>query len=270
MIESIKDFVFENKGKTILLVVILFFAGMYAKDTLFNKEPVIDPDAELSEAEKIADRCGITVPEGMIVTSSCVVLPAGDPTMRPEDVGFTYLRALSNLDLETAARYSYETSVLKQYDRFYELDNEFGYDQAFTQDIYKEVLLSLAVNSVADIVNFPDGRMVITYNIDVLDLTDKDFWQDDRDELFDNLEKYRRTESDITKSKEYLYRYVRDYYRSPDAKKRQERISITIDKVVGFDHWVVAEDSALDAIAKYLDGELVVTHIMMEYDIERN
>lgn len=250
-------------GVLVIVIAFVFIRGQFSNET----DEVIEADVD--EYQLLIEKCQISVPDGYIVTSNCDLLPAGNSDLSTEDVGYTFLRALSNLDFETAARYSYDSTVIKQYSRYYDLDNDYSYDQDFKRSLYKQVLLSLIVQNVTDISTFADGKVAITYTIEVLDLTDKDFWLQDQDELFTNLEKYRGTESDTTKAKEYLYDYVLSYYQSDEAKTRTTTVTLVIDKVSGQDYWVVSDDSAIDAIAKYLDGETSVSYIMLQFDKQR-
>lgn len=267
-LSSLWEWITDNKGKTVVLVSGVLVVALIINNSIQSNQPEVD--IEKTEEELLMERCDIfEIPDGYILTSACNILPAGDSDVTQEEVGYIYLRALSNLDLETAARYSYSTDVIKTYNRYFEIEDDFTYDQNFNRTVYKQALLSLAVNGVADTATFPDGRIVITFKIDMLDLTNKDFWLDDQEEIFENLEKYRVTESDSTKAKEYLYDYVLEYYQRPDAIKRSTTVAITIDRVSGYDHWLVSDDSALDAMLAYLDGESVVSHIMLQYDKQR-
>lgn len=266
--EAVKKWVMANKGKTIALCVLILMAFSYVRMNL-TVEDLPDEVVDIDSDEYLMERCGQVPPDGFILTSACNLLPAGNAELTPEEVGFTFLRALTNLDLETAARYSYNSSVIRRFERFFDTDNNYTLDQDFVRTLYSQALLTLVVHDVAHTATFPDGRVAITYNIEILDLLDRDFWLDDQEMLFKDLNQFLVTESDSTKAHEYLHEYLLAYYQSPEADTRFTTVTLTIDRVVDQDHWVVSDDSALDTLAQFVDRDSIVAHILLQFDKQR-
>lgn len=214
--------------------------------------------------ERMTEKYG-KAPKGMYYNEDGELVPEGNPKYTPEEVASTYLRALSTMNLENAQRYSYKTSVLKSLTKFYDTKEQYQANANFKKEMYKQVLLSIQPLNVQDTATFAVGKSVVTMNVKLIDLSNKDFWKEDTLKIFKNIFKYRRAESDSSKSKDYVYDYVLDYYKSESPKLVRKTISLTLEKgVTG--GWVVTNDDELDAIAQYRDGEVVVSNIISAYD----
>lgn len=61
------------------------------------------------------------------------------------------------------------------------------------------VLMSLQVHGVTNIATFADNKQVFTVELEIIDLSDKDFWLDDKEEIFDNMYIYDQEEEDDSK-----------------------------------------------------------------------
>lgn len=192
-------------------------------------------------------------------------LALGDPNLSKTEVVNTFLRAVSTLDFATAQKYAYKDAVVKRVNDYFSKDAEFTYDESFKKGMYQEVLTSMEIVGIENSATFADDKANFAVKVKLLDLSNKDFWEKDEDEIFRNLTKYRKTESDSTKAKNYLYNYVTDYWKSEDAQKVQKTINITLMKT-GQGGWLVSNDTDLDNFASYVDGETVVDNIMQAYN----
>ncbi len=240
-----------------------------AKSDRINEEQVTDStneaEDEFAKLQKRMEEKHGKAPEGMYYNEDGELEPLGKEDLTPEEVASTYLRALSTLNMNTAQRYSYKTTTLKTYTNFYDRTDQFTYQTAFKKEMYKQVLTSIQPLDVQDTALFADNKTIVTMNIKVLDLTNKDFWKDDAQDVYLNLFQYKKTESDPTKAKEFLYDYVLDYYKSESPKLRETTVTLTLEKTSS-GGWVVTNDSEVDAIAKYQEGEVVVSSILTSYE----
>ena len=207
-----------------------------------------------------------TPPKGFRWKDDGTLQALGDPNLKDTDVAYAYIRALSTLDIATAQKYSNKTNVITSLNRYYSTEADFTYDENFRKDMFKQVLLSIKPVKITNVANFANFRNAITMKIEVLDLTNKDFWKKDSSKIFKDLKDYKKTEQDTTKAKNYLYKYVLDYYKSEKPAKHEVEINLVLDQDKTSGGWIVVKDKDLDNIAKYADGELVVNNILAAYD----
>jgi hypothetical protein len=207
-----------------------------------------------------------TPPKGFRWKDDGTLQALGDPNLKDTDVAYTYIRALSTLDIATAQKYSNKTNVITSLNRYYSTEADFTYDENFKKDMFKQVLLSIKPVKITNVANFANFRNALTMKIEVTDLTNKDFWKKDSSKIFKDLKEYKKTEQDTTKAKNYLYKYVLDYYKSEKPAKHEVEINLVLDQDKTSGGWIVVKDKDLDNIAKYADGELVVNNILAAYD----
>lgn len=194
------------------------------------------------------------------------LVPIGDEMMC-EDVVFTFLRSLSVLDFAVAERYSLDSSVISNYKEYFSIVTQglTNYYDNFLRKQYGESIVSLSIDKVHAIAVFADGTQYVTIDISCLDLTDKDFWVKDRDELFAQMKVYKSTEEDDTKVKQYIYDYLYNSYIDGKVGKKQYTISLACDKNYG-GGWLVVNDKELDAVLKYENGVDVAQYILNEFE----
>lgn len=206
-------------------------------------------------------------PDGFIWDMTGNPISLGDKSLEPEEVAFGYLQAVSKLDFGIASFYSRTSNVTETYEAFFDESMQLAdYNEDFLRNMYKLGLTSLQVTGVETASTFAKDKIVYTIQGKILDLTDKDFWLEDRKELFENLYLYEKGETDTVKAETYLYDYLLDYYGSGDAKLKDISFDITVQKYPDLDSgWLVSIDKDLDTALKYTDGTLVVQHIMNEY-----
>ena len=188
--------------------------------------------------------------------------------MSAEDVVYAYLNGLRTLDISAAQKYSRNSLVVDTYSSYFDSkDVSSDYYDSFVRNMYKEVLLSIQPLEIVDTTLFADNKQVFTVKLEVLDLTSKDFWLQDKDTIYKNLYIYSNDENDSAKSEIYLYDYVLSYYRSPEAVTRTVDVNLTVEKYPDLDTgWLVSDDSELDAICKYKEGNLTVSYIQSQFN----
>lgn len=255
-------------GGIILFIVLLIVADNYQKNK--ESEAKTDttattvPTATLSRAEQqqqAYESAWGEAPAGFRWTRRGELEALSDEGLPAEDVAYGYLRALSTLDLGTAEKYASISITLDTYEGYYDVQSSSSYTTQFQRKLYKEALLSLEVDKARDKAVFADGTTIITFEITMLDLTDKDFWKKDAEEIYNDLSMYLSSESDSTKARQYIYDRILAYYQSGDAKKRTVQIDLAMDKITN-GGWLITDDTDLSMACEYRNGTSVYEYIM--------
>ena len=261
------------KNKVVLGVIAIVLAIVVIKVAAHNKReadgvisvPPVEQsnltDEELQQL-KLNEMFG-DPPAGFKWNTNGELIALGDNNLTPEDVGYAYIKALAQLEFATASKYSSSAVVPDNYNAMYKNQSTQGITQ-FTRSLYKEVLLSIEVNEVESTAIFDDGRYIITFNLSVLDLTNKEFWLKDSDTIYSNLYSFSTGEGDTSKANQYLYDYLLDYYSSDDALKREVSVDLVIDKSPN-GGYLVSSDIDLDSLCRYQNGAVVSDFIWQCY-----
>lgn len=232
-----------------------------------TEEPTTEFDADKALQEELVKQYG-EPPEGFewdVLGNLVAVGNTGNETA--EQVVYIYIRALSILDFSTAQRYSTSSSVVDTYNNYYNEVSEVltDYYSSFLRKKYKLALTSIELLGVDDVAVFADGTEMVTMRVNILDLTDKDFWKENQEELFTELRKFDEFESDPIKRDQKIYELVYDVYASEDAPKRETTIEIVVSKENGMG-WLVKNDKELDSALSYDLGTEITTYIESEYE----
>lgn len=279
IVKGVGFWIRDHKGLTITIGVVVFIIGLFVTANIYqaHKQKSLQAQTEMHsksdsnkmseydrEQQQLIQKYG-KPKKGFRWTDDGQLMAIGSIGKTPEDVAYTYVRSLSTLDFANAQRYSYKTQTVKTYESFFDSDEDFSYNTDFKQGMYKQVLLSMKPIKITDMTSFADFKQVVTMQIEMLDLTNKDFWLPDKDKLFNELKKYQVTEKDTTKMKDFLYNYVLQYYSSPKAKTRLVNVNFVLEQTMD-NAWLVTNDSELDAIAQYQDGATVVDQVLDDFD----
>ena len=284
------DFLKNNKKVTIIGLIVLVLVFLISGTISMRKEQKKQQEAdELTEQllQEAQQSQGVTneedsllmqmqpeltksygkVPDGFIWETDGSLLSLGDKDMSGEEVVYAYFRGLSNLDIGTVERYSRGSKVVESYSTYFDDKNKnTDYMDQFLRNMYKECLLSLQIEGIDSNAVFAANKQVFTVKAKMLDLTNKDFWKKDEDEIYKNLYLYDQDESDTTKGDMYLYNYILDYYRSDEALLRDVTFDITVQKYPDLDSgFLVSIDNDVDDACQYRDGKLVVSYIKELY-----
>lgn len=235
-----------------------------------NANLVVDENAGLSESE-IEQKAYIELwgqpQEGFRWNDNGELVAISSDNLTNEDVIWNYLRALSILDFSTVQKYSNHSLVEATYSGYFS-DTNLGSASYFSQFLrkeYKYALTSIEVDSVGNTAVFADGTSIVTVKLKVLDLTNKDFWLEDKDMLFDKLKSLYVTEKDTTKAQQCVYDYIYSAYEDGKVGKRNITVEIKLDKV-SLGGWLVSDDTDLSSALKYEDGVNVASYILDEYN----
>lgn len=298
MVEKIKGFfadVFSSSKKTIIfLIIVAVVIAVIATLVTSNKEKdarqeAIDRGNKLQEEREQAsteetensddvyllkiqkdliDSYG-PLPDGYIWETDGTLLSLGDPDMSAEDVVYAYLNGVRSLDLSMAQKYSRHSKVVATYEDYFDSKAISDYTDSFKRNMYKEVMLSIQPLEIVDTSVFAENKQVFTVKINILDLSSKDFWIPDKEEIYKNLYIYSKDEEDVTKSDNYLYDYVLSYYRSGTAATKDVTINLTVERFPDLNTgWLVSMDSDLNDLCNYKDGNIVASFIKSSFQDE--
>jgi len=184
-----------------------------------------------------------------------------------EDVLFSYIRSLSIQDFATAQRYSQNSKVYETYtDYFSEVSKVVtDYYSQFLRKQYSFAMKSIENLGVEGVATLADGTQIMSVKLKLLDLTDKDFWQKDKLEIYKQMRVYSEQESDDAKKEQYLYDYVYKCYENGTIGKREVVIDFKVGKQSG-GGWLVVDDSELNSYLSYEKGTDVARYILNTYE----
>lgn len=291
ILSNIWDWVKSHKKSTfaiigvILFIILMVSANNHAKqkklkeqqasteqasteETNNSKSYTEGTDAYLMSMQPELRKSFGTPPEGFIWDLNGKGISLGDKSKSSEDVLYTYIRALSTLDLATAQKYSRDAKVVETYNDYFSKANanQADYQEQFMRNMYKQALTSMEITGVESSSKFASNKSVYTVTISMLDLTAKDFWEKDKDNLFKKLSGYESKENDSTKLEIFLYDYILNYYKTPTAVKRTVSMDITLERYPDIDSgWLVSIDKDIDDAVKYNNGTLVTNYITEQF-----
>lgn len=208
-----------------------------------------------------------TPPEGFRWNNRGNLVAVSSEGLTCEEVLYSYLKALAILDFSTVEKYSYSSMVDSTYLNYFS-DSSLGrtsYYNQFLRKEYKYALTTLEIDSIGNTAVFSDGTSIATVNLKVLDLTDKDFWKKNQDEIYTTLRNFYETEDDSTKAEQYIYDYIYQEYLNGSVGKRDVSVEIKLDKV-NLGGWLVSDDTDLDMILRYDKGVNVADYIIECYN----
>lgn len=233
-----------------------------------NVAPV-DPNAGLSR-EEVRQKGYIELwgepPEGFRWNNKGELVAISSDNLTSDDVIWSYLRALSILDFSTAQKYSSMSVVNSTYESYFSSSKvgNSSYYMQFLRKVFKLALTSIEIEEVGNSAVFADGTTIVTAKLKVLDLSNKDFWEKDRDKIFKELESLYGEEEDSAKAEQYIYDYVYNAYENGEAGKRDVVLEFKLDKV-NLGGWLISDDTDLNSVLSYEDGNQVSRYIFDEY-----
>lgn len=294
MKSNIKDWVSEHKGLSIVIVILVLFVAIGSINNTVKRnqakkqaqEAAAKAAAEaaarnankkeLTAAEKqqadLVKKYG-NPPDGFEWSATGELVALGNnPNATATDTVTMYLQALSSLDFSTAARVSNDSTVIKRYNAMYsdvtkDINNEYS---NFLRQQYKASLQSIQIVNVDDAVKEADGTEIITVDLKLLNLQNRDFWYEDRDTLFKNMYDFDRTQASASKRDNYLYTYLSDSYGSADdgwgkVGLMETTVTLEVGKQNG-KGYLVTNDGELPDLLRYDKGFDVAAFIKQKYN----
>lgn len=195
----------------------------------------------------------------------------GNIEMTYEDVIYTYVKSLALLDFSSALSYvNHRSTVVEGYEVLnFDSRNNNNYSASIRSKMYKKVVTSLIIEKIVDTVILPD-KYVVTLDITHLDLNGKDFWLEDKEELFEEMKLLKNDISSVdinSKTYRYLSDYVSTFFDREDAPTTVSQIEITVERNA-YGSWLISNDSDLLLLCNSNDGTylvLVITEAFNEW-----
>ena len=206
-------------------------------------------------------------PEGFKWDILGELVPLSSDDMSAEDVIHTYIRSISILDFATAQRYASTSKVYDTYNNYYdEVSNVVtDYYQQFLRKQFTFAIKSIENLGIESNATMADGTQIVSVKLNVLDLTDKDFWKEDMQEIYRQMRIFGESEDDDTKRDQYLYDYIYSKYEDGTIGKREVVCDFKIGKQKN-GGWLIVDDSELNAYLSYDKGNDVAQYITASYN----
>lgn len=208
------------------------------------------------------------LPEGFIWDYDGTVISLGNKDLTAEETMYSFLNGIRTLDFSSAQRYSRNSFVVERYNNFYNVSESksSSYEENFYRNMYTLVLMSMQTHRVTNTATFANEKQVFTVELEIIDLSDKDFWKDDEYTIYKNLYIYEQDEVDDSKSEQYIYDYILNHYKEDDVKKKVITVNLSVEKDATLDTgWLVTIDKDIDNYCYYKDGVSVNKYIMYQY-----
>ena len=208
------------------------------------------------------------LPDGYLWDLDGTLLSQGDKKLSAEEVVYAYINGIKSLDFSMAQKYSRNSRVVDTYSGYFDSkDLNTDYSDSFFRNMYKQALLSIQVVGIESNSVFAENKQVFTVTVDMLDLTNKNFWENDKYYIYKSLQVYNSEDS--TKSDLFLYDYILEYYKGENASTRKVTFDITVEKYIDLNTgWLVSIDTDVDNACKYSDGTPVVRYIKEMFNTE--
>lgn len=206
-------------------------------------------------------------PEGFKwdIMGELVALSSDD--MSAEDVIHTFIRSVSIMDFATAQRYASSSKVYDTYNNYYdEITNVVtDYYKQFLRKQYTFAIKSIENLGIESTATMANGTQIVSVKLNILDLTDKDFWRDDMQEIYRQMRVFGESEDDDTKRDQYLYDYIYSKYEDGTIGKREVVCDFKIGKQKN-GGWLIVDDSELNSYLAYDKGNDVAQYIITSYN----
>lgn len=239
--------------------------GVTSSTTVSGNVVRDEKDSELMRIQEALESKFGKTPEGYLWDSDGSLISLGDTSMTSEDVVYAYLNGIRMLDFSSAQKYARSSKVASRYKNYFDSYIPSSYD-TFVRGIYRLALLSIDIKGIENIVYFADNMQVFTVNVEILDLSEKDFWRKDRELIYDTLYLYNTTEADSEKADQFLYNYIIEYYKSDSSPRRVISIDLPVRRYIELGTgWLISSDADIDSACTYLDGTTLLRYIKQMY-----
>ncbi len=231
-----------------------------------GESPVEDDIAELTEDEleqqKYVEKYGVA-PHGFKWDMLGNLIPLSDSELPAEEVCWRFLQALSNKDFITAQKYSEDSSCVNSYERMFGGDMLIG-EIPLSAWVYKYALESIQIKSVQQDGIFSNSKFLFSVVVDMYDLSNKTFWENDKYEVFQNIYNISLNERDSYKVRTYINDLILDYYKNGDCARTDVTVLLSVTKLPD-GGYLVSEDGDLESKFTYTEGTTVYDYITEKY-----
>lgn len=258
----------KKKKKSVKLYVILGFIVLIiilcvmANKAKAGQDPVVTVTEDGYTGEEDLNLKYGTPPVGYMWDADGNAVPVTVAGVAVDEACFRYLRALTQLDLETAGQYALDSLVISRYKDYYSSGMaDYGQTQ---RKIYGEVLKSIEILGVRNEVLLDSDTRVLSICLKILDLSEKDFWYGEQEEIFWHLRELYTVEEDDVKAEQYLAEKLLAYYNTGMAGKRTVDVDFKMsgNAETGY---IVMDDSDFAGYCVYTNGQELLQHIKRKY-----
>ncbi len=184
-----------------------------------------------------------------------------------EDIVYTYLQSIHMMDFATAQRVAAKSAIITMVDDYY---SDVSNALVTTSDMFKRRVIKLtldrmSIDGISNTIVQADGTYIFTVDITCLDLSNKDFWREDEQEIYQTMYVYDKTETDSTKKEQFIYDYIYDAYNKDACGYKTFSVDIKVGKANGGGYLVV-DDTSLRKVLLYEDGVDAASYINLQYN----
>lgn len=207
-------------------------------------------DVTLLSAQKALIKRFGEPPKGYILNWDGKLIPKGIKKMTAEQVAYSYLKALSTLDMATAQKYSRDASIVSDYESYFDTATAKSSTTVteYQQNIFKASMLSMQIESLGDATAFANDKQTFTAKIKMLDLYTTSFLDGGTmNQLEKGISDRGGITSDDSQGAKYLQSWLLNKYQSPDAPMTTIEATITVQKYPDLNTgWLVSIDKPLN------------------------
>ena len=187
--------------------------------------------------------------------------------MSAEDIVYTYLQSIHMMDFATAQRVAAKSSIITMVDDYYsEVSNALVTPKdTFNRRLIKLTLDKMTVDGITNTIVQADGTYIFTVDITCLDLSNKDFWRVDEQDIYQSMYVFDKTETDSTKKEQFIYDYIYDACKNDICGYKTSEVDIVVGKA-NAGGYLVTDDTTLRKLLLYEDGVGVDDYINLQYN----
>ena len=187
--------------------------------------------------------------------------------MSAEDIVYTYLQSIHMMDFATAQRVAAKSSIITMVDDYY---SDVSNALVTTSDLFKRRLIKLtldrmSIDGISNTIVQADGTYIFTVDVTCLDLSNKDFWRNDAQDIYQSMYVFDKTETDSTKKEQFIYDYIYDAYLNDACGYKSSNVDIMVGKA-NAGGYLVVDDTSLRKLLLYEDGVDVASYINLQYN----
>ncbi|MDR0919572.1 MAG: hypothetical protein LBM93_10080 [Oscillospiraceae bacterium] len=263
----------------VVVFVILLIVANVAKKNEEKGGTTIDPstsyeeptETEPSEQDELNAQYGIP-PEGYKWNTwgELEVIPVSG--IAPEEVCFRFLRAVAQLDFQTAGIYSQTSNIVRQYEDYYSNEVESDDSVLFSRKLFAEIIKSIEVVGVRDESIMEGNKRVITLTVKMLDFDILEDFEIDKTELFAYADLVMKTDAEGINSRTKIQKFMSDMIINNCQKGLIEKEEVIVDFVLegsvesGF---FIIDDSDIFSHCLYQYAGELYSRLMTEYERSR-
>lgn len=275
---------FAIGGGVILLVIVVFFVMIPSWESNAPAKPTTTKSAKPKatginggtdtnlgrKQEAYKDKCGDYPGEGFVWGSNkCDLIGLGVEGMNAEDTVYNFIRNLSNLEVAAAQRVSHASAVVTTYSEAVKSSNStklVDEAQMFKRDSFKTAMQSMQIESVQSAGIAADKQQTFEVTLSVIDVTNKDFWESEKDAIYEQLWKLDKVQGDSQAAQQWLNDYLKTKMQDEKFPRKKITVTLTVEKFDEYNSgWIVSRDTDLATALSGANAKPTGSFIMEQY-----